>query len=57
MRRMFWTDDHATPERAGMDITNATEAILDQLRQTDNNMDFWRLSARTVRAAGGGGRH
>jgi hypothetical protein len=23
-----------------MDLTNATEAVLEQLRQADNNMDF-----------------
>jgi hypothetical protein len=28
------------PNGAGLDITNATEAILDNLRQTDDNMEF-----------------
>jgi transcription termination factor Rho len=40
MRRMFGQMITPPPNGAGMDITNATEAILDQLRQTDNNMEF-----------------
>ncbi len=40
MRRMFGQMITAPPNGAGMDITNATEAILDNLRQADNNMDF-----------------
>ena len=40
IRRMFGQMVTAPPNGAGMDITNATEAILDKLRQTDNNMEF-----------------
>ena len=40
MRRMFGQMVTPPPNGAGMDITNATEAILEQLRQTDNNMEF-----------------
>jgi len=40
MRRMFGQMVTAPPNGAGMDLTNATEAILEQLRQTDNNMEF-----------------
>ncbi len=28
------------PNGAGMDITNATEAIIQRLAETDNNMEF-----------------
>jgi len=40
MRRMFGQLITTPPNGAGMDITNATEALLDQLRQTDDNMEF-----------------
>src|SRR5262245_33460263 len=40
LRRMFGQMIAAPPNGAGMDLTNATEAVLDQLRQTDNNMEF-----------------
>jgi len=40
MRRMFGQMISAPPNGAGMDITNATEAILEQLRQTDDNIEF-----------------
>ncbi len=40
LRRMFGQMIASPPNGAGMDITNATEAILDNLRQTDNNMEF-----------------
>jgi transcription termination factor Rho len=40
LRRMFAQMIAPPPNGAGMDITNATEAVLEQLRQTDNNMEF-----------------
>jgi transcription termination factor Rho len=40
LRRMFGQMITPPPNGAGLDITNATEAILDNLRQTDNNMEF-----------------
>ncbi len=40
LRRMFGQMIASPPNGAGMDITNATEAVLDQLRQTDDNMEF-----------------
>src|SRR3989304_1548928 len=40
LRRMFGQMTTPPPHGAGMDITNATEAILDNLRQTDNNMEY-----------------
>ena len=40
LRRMFGQMITAPPNGAGMDLTNATEAVLEQLRQTDNNMEF-----------------
>jgi transcription termination factor Rho len=40
MRRMFGQMVGSPPNGAGMDITNATEAIIEQIRQTDNNLDF-----------------
>ena len=40
LRRMFGQMITAPPNGAGMDITNATEAVLDQLRQSDDNMEF-----------------
>ncbi len=40
LRRMFGQMITPPPNGAGLDITNATEAVLDQLRQTDDNMEF-----------------
>ncbi len=40
LRRMFGQMISPPPNGAGMDLTNATEAVLEQLRQTDNNMEF-----------------
>jgi transcription termination factor Rho len=40
LRRMFGQMLGTPPNGAGMDITSATEAVLDQLRQSDNNMEF-----------------
>ncbi len=40
MRRMFGQMITPPPNGAGMDITNATEAILEQLRQSDDNIEF-----------------
>jgi transcription termination factor Rho len=40
LRRMFGQMITAPPNGAGLDLTNATEAVLDQLRQTDDNMEF-----------------
>jgi transcription termination factor Rho len=40
LRRMYGQMVAAPPNGAGMDITTATEAVLDQLRQTDDNMEF-----------------
>ncbi|MGH2521309.1 MAG: transcription termination factor Rho [Anaerolineales bacterium] len=40
LRRMYGQMVASPPNGAGMDITNATEAVLDQLRQTDDNMEF-----------------
>ncbi|MBL8058439.1 MAG: transcription termination factor Rho [Anaerolineales bacterium] len=40
LRRMFGQMVSPPPNGAGLDLTNATEAVLDNLRQTDNNMDF-----------------
>jgi transcription termination factor Rho len=40
MRRMFAHMVSPPPHGAGLDLTNATEAILEQLRQTDNNLEF-----------------
>jgi transcription termination factor Rho len=40
LRRMFGQMITAPPNGAGMDLTNATEAVVDNLRQTDNNMEF-----------------
>lgn len=50
LRRMFGQMIAAPPNGAGLDLTNATEAILENLRQTDNNMDF----LETLGKAGGG---
>ncbi|MCC6905285.1 MAG: transcription termination factor Rho [Anaerolineae bacterium] len=40
MRRMLGQMLATPPNGAGLDITNATEAILDQLRRTDSNEEF-----------------
>ena len=40
IRRMYGQMVTAPPNGAGMDITNATEAILTRLQQTENNMEF-----------------
>ena len=40
LRRMFGHMITTPPNGAGMDLTTATEAILDQLRQSENNMEF-----------------
>ena len=40
LRRMFGQMITAPPNGAGMDHTNATEAILDRLTRTDDNMEF-----------------
>ncbi|MDW8325123.1 MAG: transcription termination factor Rho [Anaerolineales bacterium] len=40
LRRMFAQMIAPPPNGAGMDITTATEAVLEQLRQTENNMEF-----------------
>jgi len=40
MRRMLGQMLGTPPNGAGMDITNATEAIIDRLRKTDNNDEF-----------------
>ncbi len=40
MRRMFGQMISQPPAGGGMDITSATEAILEDLRQADNNMEF-----------------
>jgi transcription termination factor Rho len=40
LRRMFGQMVASPPNGAGLDLTNATEAVLDNLRQSDNNMDF-----------------
>ncbi len=40
MRRMYTQMITSPPNGAGLDTTNATEAILQQLEKTDNNLDF-----------------
>jgi transcription termination factor Rho len=40
MRRMFAQMIQPPPNGAGMDLTNATEAIINDLAKTDNNNDF-----------------
>ncbi len=40
MRRMFSHMTAPQPNGAGMDIANATEAIMQRLARTDNNMEF-----------------
>ena len=49
IRRMFGQMVTPPPNGAGMDITNATEAILDNMRQTDNNMEFLETLGKTSR--------
>ena len=40
MRRMFSHMTTPQPNGAGMDIGNATEAIMQRFARTDNNMEF-----------------
>jgi len=40
LRRMFGQMLAPPPNGAGLDLTNATEAVLEQLRQSDDNMEF-----------------
>jgi len=40
MRRMFSHMITPPPSGAGMDITNATEAILQRMARTDSNLEF-----------------
>jgi transcription termination factor Rho len=40
LRRMFAQMISPPPNGAGMDLTNATEAIIERMRKTDNNQDF-----------------
>ena len=40
MRRMYGQMIGQQPQGAGMDQSNATEAILDRLSHTDDNMEF-----------------
>jgi transcription termination factor Rho len=40
MRRMLSQMTTPPPNGAGMDIASATEALIEQLRRTDNNEDF-----------------
>jgi len=47
LRRMFGQMIAAPPNGAGLDLTNATEAILENLRQTDNNMEFLETLGKT----------
>jgi transcription termination factor Rho len=55
LRRMFGQMVAQPPNGAGLDITNATEAILDNLRQTDNNMDFLETLGKNGGGDSGGG--
>jgi transcription termination factor Rho len=55
LRRMFGQMVTQPPNGAGLDITNATEAILDNLRQTDNNMEFLETLGKNGSDSGGGG--
>jgi transcription termination factor Rho len=43
MRRMFSHMIAPPPNGAGMDVANATEAILQRLAKTENNMEFLEL--------------
>ena len=49
LRRMFGQMIAGPPNGAGMDLTNATEAVLDQLRQTDDNMEFLETLGKNVK--------
>ncbi len=40
MRRMFSQLTTAPPNGAGMEMVNATEAIIDRIRRTENNVEF-----------------
>ena len=40
MRRMFAHMISGPPNGAGLDVTNATEALLQQMARTDNNLEF-----------------
>jgi transcription termination factor Rho len=40
IRRMFSHMVSGPPNGAGMDITNATEAILQKMARTENNQEF-----------------
>jgi len=40
MRRMFSHMVSPPPNGAGLDVTNATEALLQQMARTDNNLEF-----------------
>ena len=40
MRRMFSQMVTAPPNGAGMEMVNATEAIIDRIRRTENNVEF-----------------
>ena len=40
MRRMFSQLTTAPPNGAGMEMVNATEAIIDRMRRTENNVEF-----------------
>ncbi|MBL8096307.1 MAG: transcription termination factor Rho [Anaerolineales bacterium] len=52
MRRMFGQLVTPPPNGAGMDITNATEAIVEQMRQADNNLDFLEKLGKNSRGRG-----
>ncbi len=52
MRRMFGQLVTPPPNGAGMDITNATEAIIDQMRQADSNLDFLEKLGKNGRGRG-----
>ncbi len=52
MRRMFGQLVTPPPNGAGMDITNATEAIIEQMRQADNNLDFLEKLGKNGRGRG-----
>jgi transcription termination factor Rho len=40
MRRMFSHMTSPSPNGAGLDVTNATEALLQQMSRTENNLEF-----------------
>ncbi len=52
MRRMFGQLVTPPPNGAGMDITNATEAIIDQMRQADSNLEFLEKLGKNGRGRG-----